>query len=512
MSRKILVLAVAAAVVLVLPLAGAVQAQEGGDLDISIGADPESLDPAEANSSPAATVMLHALEGLFDMTPEGEIVPELAEGYEVSDDGLQYDIHLREGIEFHDGAYFDAEAVKFNLERILEEEAPFSFLIDEVENIEVIDDYTVRLETEEPFAPLMAHLSHEFLSMVSPRAAEEYGEELSVNPVGTGPFEFVEWTRGEEVILERNEDYWGDNAHLDTLIFHIVPEDSTRVVQVETGEVDATMFVPPHEMERLEGVEGVDVVQQSSLRTIYIGMNHQKEPLDDSRVRRALNYAVDNEAIVEQVMEGAGRPSDAPISPDIFGYSGQEVYDYDPEKAQELLAEAGYEDGFEVTFHHPVGRYMMDETIAQAVESQLADVGIDIELQTLEWATYLEFMDVPPEESEHELFMLGWGTVTGDADYGLYALLHSDEWVPYGNNRAYADYPEVDERLDEARVSTDTEHREELYTEAIEEIWENAPWIFLHSEVQINAVNEDVSGLIHHPREQLRATEAYFEE
>jgi len=512
MKRKILLVMLVVAVALVLPLSS-VQAEEDDHLILAMGADPESLDPIDVSSSPAAMVMRHSLQALFDMTPGGDIVPLLAEDYEVSEDGLEYDIELREGIEFHDGTYFDAEAAKFNLERFLDEEAPFSFLIDEVEEIEIVDDYNLRLILDEPFAPLLANLSHDFVAMVSPEAVEEYGEDIGTNPVGTGPFEFVEWTRGEEVIMERFDDYWGENARVDRVTFSIVPEDSTRVVQVETGEAHAGMFIPPREMQRIEeDVDDVNVVEETSLRTIYIGFNHTKEPLDDEKVRRALNYAVDNQAIVEQIMDGAGRPSDAPISPDVFGHAAQEPYEYDPERAEELLAEAGYEDGFEVTFHHPEGRYMMDNTIAEAVGSQLADVGVDVDLQTMEWATYLDYMEVYPEESEHELFMLGWGAVTGDADYGLYATLHSDEWVPHGSNRAYNEYPEVDDLLDQARLNPDPDAREDMYGEAIEILWERAPWIFLHSEVQINIEREEVEGLIHHPREYISAEEAYLDE
>lgn len=490
-----------------------VQAREGGDLSIAIGSDPESLDPAKAQSSPAAMVMIHSIENLFDMTPEGEIVPELAKDYDISEDGREFEIYLREGIRFHNGEYFDAEVVKFNLERLLDEVSPFAFLIDQISEIEVVDDYTVRIQTEEPFAPLITNLSsHGFMGMVSPRAVEEYGEDFSANPVGTGPFEFVEWTRGEEIVLKRNEDYWGDNAYLDTVTFKIIPEDASRVVQVETGEVDAAMFVPPRERNRLLEVEDINIVEESSLRTIYTGLNTKIEPLDDARVRRALNYAVNNQAIVEEIMQGAGRPSDAPVAPGTFGYAAQDRYDYDPEKAEKLLAEAGYEDGFETTLHHPVGRYMMDETIAEAIQGQLAEVGVEVELETMEWVTYLEFISEPPEESQHEMYILGWGNMTGDSDNGLYPLFHSSEWGPKGFDYTYFGNEEVDELLDQARLTPDPEEREEVYKNAIEIIWDEAPWIFLHSEMQINAVREGVEGLLHHPREYIFAGEAYLED
>ncbi|MGM0420839.1 MAG: glutathione ABC transporter substrate-binding protein [Bacillota bacterium] len=484
--------------------------QEGGDLRIAIGADPESLDPLYAQSSPAAMVMVHIMETLFEMTPEGEIVPLLAEDYDVSEDGTVFDIYLKEGIEFHDGTPFNAEAVKFNLERLLDEGAVYSFLINTITDMEVVDEYTIRLTTEEPFAPLMAHLSHDFISMISPAAVEEYGDDVGSNPVGTGPFTFEGWSRGEAVILERNDDYWGENAIVDTVRILVVPEESTRVVMLETGEAHAIMNVPPRDVSRLEENSELSVENVPSLRTLYIGLDNQGEPFHDVQVRKAVNHAVDSEAIVEQILEGAGRPSDAPISPAIFGYAEQDMYEYDPELAREMLADAGYPDGFEVDFYYPVGRYPQDETIAQAVQSQLADVGITANMTTMEWATYLEVLNQEPSEVEHDMYFLGWGTVTGDADYGLYALFHSDEWAPNGNNWHFGDHEGVDELLEEARVTPDTEVRKDLYAEAIELIWDDAPWIFLHSVAQLNGVRNEVGGLIHHPREHIEAHEAYF--
>ncbi len=493
-------------------LTGFAEANTGGDFDLGMGADVDSLDPVKATASPSATVTQHVYEPLFDYTPDGEIVPLLAEGYDVSEDGKVYEIYIKQGIEFHDGEYLDAEAVRMSLERQLDPDSPFYFLIDVVEEIEVIDDYTVRLHLEEPFAPLTAHLSHASMGIVSPGVIEDDDEELTTNPVGTGPFEFVNWDVGEQVVLERNANYWGENANFDTASFHIVPEDGTRVAMLETGELDAIMYVPPREAERLEGIGDIDVVEAESLRTIHIGFNLTNEEFEDVKVRQALNYAVDNSAIVEHVLEGVGEPSDAPISPVIFGYEGQEKYEYNPDKAVELLEEAGYEDGFGVTLHHPTGRYMLDDTVAEAVQSQLEDVNIEVELETLEWVTYMELVNQAPEESEHDMYMYGWGTMTGDADYGLYALFHSTEKAPAGNNFTYFSNDTVDELLDEARINPDPGDREDIYSEAIEVIWDEAPWLFLHSERQINAVRSDVEGLIHHPKEFIGVHEGYFNE
>ena len=512
--KKIVLMTLALMMAVCFVVPGNVLAQRyGGELNIAIGTDPEMIDPIRATSSPAAMVMVHIMETLFDYTVDGEIVPLLARDYDVSDDGLVWDLFLREGIEFHDGTPFNAEAVKYNLERMLDpaNEAVYAFLIDEISEIEVLDEYTVRIKTGEPFAPIMAHLSHNFLSMVSPTAAEKYGDDFNENPVGTGPFTFESWTRGEKLSVVKNEDYWGDNAYLDRVNFLIVPEDATRVVMLETGEADAIMRVPPRDVERLGDRANTEVLSVPSVRTIYIGFNCQKEPFTDPRVRQAINYGVHNQAITDHILGGAGRPSDAPISPGLFGYSPQERYDFNPEKAKALLAEAGFEDGLKATLHHPVGRYLMDEVVAQAVQSQLTEIGVELELITMEWATYLEATGKRYDEAEQELYMLGWGCVTGDADYGLYSMFHSTQWRPDGPGRSYYKNERVDELLQRARVTADEDLRADLYAESIELIWEDAPWLFLHSESQLNGYNTRVQGLIHHPLEFISANEAWIE-
>jgi peptide/nickel transport system substrate-binding protein len=281
-------------------------------------------------------------------------------------------------------------------------------------------------------------------------------------------------------------------------------------MMLEAGEVDAIMAVPPTEIARLEGVEGIEVVRQSSVRVIYLGFNMEREIFKDVRVRQALNHAIDKEALVDTIFQGAFRPSTAPVVPAVFGYTEMTPYEFNPEKAKELLAAAGHEDGFEITLFHPTGRYPGDATVIEAVQAMLAEVGVTATLETLEWGTYLDTVIVAPEEAQHDIFMLGWGTVTLDADYGLYALFHSTQWPP-ANNVSYYSNPEVDALLDEARVTPDRAVRERLYSEAIAKIWEDAPWIFLYDEGQVNAAQTNVQGLIHHPVENIFAWDAYLE-
>ena len=511
--------AVAMVLLVAAGMAFATGVQETGPIDsdtltIGMGAEPESLDPVKMTSAPAATVGEHVVERLIYMEEDGALTPMLATSWDSNDEGTVWTFDIREGTEFHDGEPLNAEAVAVNLRRFVNPDvgAAYAFLLGTVEQIEAVDEYTLQLTLSQPFAPILSHLSHSFVGIVSPAQLEDLApDETFEVPVGTGPYEMVEWNRGESISLTVNEDYWGDVPQIPNVNFRFIPESSALIVALETGNIDAMMRVPPQEVDRLEADPNIEVVRQSSVRTIYIGFNNVREPFDDERVREALNYAVDKQAIVDGLFEGF-TVADAPVVPAVFGHESVGPYEYNPERARELLAEAGYPDGFEMTIHHPTGRYPLDATVAEVIQDQLSDVGVEVTLETREWSSYLDFTSQPPEEAEYDAFMLGWGTVTLDADYGLYALLHSRQWNPNGNNRGFYRNDEVDDLLDEARVTTDQDAREELYAQAIELIWDDAPWIFLYNQGQINANRTYVEGLIHHPLENLSAWDAYFVE
>ena len=512
--------AIAAVLFVALVSAGSVFAtgsQEAGAVDrdtltIGMGAEPESLDPVNMTSAPAATVGEHVVERLIYMEEDGALTPMLATSWDSNDAGTVWTFQIREGVQFHDGEPLNAEAVALNLQRFVDPDvgAAYAFLLGTVDEIAAVDEYTLELRLSQPFAPILSHLSHSFVGIVSPaQLAGLAPEDTFEIPIGTGPYEMVEWNRGESISLQVNGDYWGGAPAIPTVNFRFIPESSALIVALETGEIDAMMRVPPQEVDRLESDPDIEVVRESSVRTIYIGFNNVKEPFNDVRVRQALNHAVDKEAIVNGLFEGF-TVSDAPVVPAVFGHESVGPYEYDPERARELLAEAGYPNGFEMTIHHPTGRYPLDSTVAEVVQDQLSAVGIDVTLETREWSSYLAFTSQPPDAAEYDAFMLGWGTVTLDSDYGLYALLHSNQWNPNGNNRGFYRNDEVDALLDEARVTTDQSVREDLYAEAMELIWNDAPWIFLYNQGQINANRTYVEGLIHHPLENLSAWDASF--
>jgi ABC-type transport system substrate-binding protein len=484
---------------------------EGSTLTIASGTDIENMNIHVVTSSPSFSVLEHIYEPLFSMSPEGELEPLLADSIESGEEN-SYIITLKEGITFTDGMPFNAEAVKANLDWVLDTDnsATFRFLLvvgGEPAEVEVVDEYTVEITTAEPFAPLPAHLSHGSLAMVSPAALEEGSEFLATNAIGTGPYMLGQWDRSEQVILERNADYWGDAPAIDTLVFRVVQEAGARIVEAEAGTVDVAVRIPPADISRLEANEDVNVEITPGLRTIYIFFNVNAAPFDDVRVRQAVNHAIDKNAIVERLFDGAAAVSTAPFASPIFGYSEQEPYEYNPELARELLAEAGYEDGVTVTLHHPTSRYVQDALVSDAVRAQLSEVGINVELETLEWPQYVPFVRAPEEENEVQFAMLGWSTPTVDADYALFALFHSSEHPP-GFNGAFYDNAEVDALLEEARSTLDPAAREEAYAQAIDIIWEEAPWLFLYSETQVTAISSDVEGFVVHPDESLIATGA----
>ena len=479
---------------------------------VAQGTDAVTLDAHDITDSPSASVSTHMVETLFKLQPDGTIDPWLATDFELSDDGLTLTLQLREGITFHDGTLFDAEAVKFNIERLTdpEEGFAFAFLLDVVDTVEVLGDHSVALHLSDPFAPLLANLTHSSTAMQSPTAIEELGEDYGQNPVGTGPYRFSSWERGQHIDMVRFEEYWGELPPIEEVRFLAVPEGTTRMALVETGEAHVSVRVPPADVDRLQANPDVTVDNTSSVRTIYIYFNHTMEPFTDERVRQAVNYAVNKEDIVDFVLGGEARVSDAPISPGIFGYTPVGSYEYDPERARELLAEAGYEDGFSTTLYSPTGRYNQDIQISEAVQSQLAEVGIDAEIETLEWSAYLSITGEAVEDNVVPMGMLGWGTVTGDADYGLFPLFTTGQHVPDGSNRSFYSNPEVDELLGEARVNPDPEARQELYEQAMQILWDEAAWLYLHSESQVTAIRNDIEGVIVHPTERILVYEAFF--
>ncbi len=492
----------------------AVTPTRGGVLVIASGTDAVALDSATSPDAPTFAILDHIVEGLFTLTPEGNIEPRLVTSYTSTPDGLTWTLRIRPGVRFHDGTPFDAEAAKFNLDRVLDPatRAPFRFLIDRITSVTVVDPMTIRLTTAAPFGPLLAHLTHSAIGMQSPTAIRRTGVDYPRHPVGTGPFKFKEWVRGDRVSVTRNDDYWGEKAFVDEVQFRVIPEDGARVLALEGGSIHVAVRVPPREIDRLKGHRDLGVVVSESLRTIFVGFNVTRPPFNDRRLRQALNYAINKRAIVSSVLNGTARVSDAPIPPNVEGYSKTMTYEWDMDRAEALLREAGFSRArpLRAVFHHPTGRYIRDAEIAAGIQGLARRVGIELEMRTMEWGAYLAFTNRPQPENDTQMYLIGWGTVTGDADYGLYALFHSSQWAPASNNRGFYKNERVDTLLDQGRRTIDPGERKKFYAEAMRIIMEDAPWLFLHSESQVTGIRHAVQGVVVHPAERVAVHKAWL--
>lgn len=479
--------------------------------------DIVALDPQGSNDVPSSNVQHNLYETLVAQSEEGEIEPLLAEEWEdVEEDVWQFT--LREGVTFHDGSDFTADDVVATFERIQDPDVASerAFLFEMVEEVVAVDDYTVEFHTEFPFAPLPAHLAHTGGSIISEEAIEadydqaadggQPGDYLNENPSGTGFFQFEEWSPGSEVVLSRNDDYWGDPAGVDQVTFKVTPEPQTQIGELETGAASIIYPVRPDDRNRVDGTDGISVYEQESLSLAYIGFNMQQEPLDDQQVRQALTMAINKDDIIEGATGGTANPAVGPINDLVFGFSDEvEELGYDPERAQELLEEAGYGDGMDITLWTNDSEERIQ--IAELVQAQLSVIGVNAEIEVLEWGAYLD----STAEGEHDMFILGWVTVTADADYGMYALFHSSQHGAAGN-RSFMDNEELDQLLDDARTETDEATREDLYEQAMEILVEEAPMLYLYHSDYLVGLRDEVQGFWKHPNGLYQLHEVTIEE
>lgn len=478
-------------------------AEEGpeGEIIIAQGVDATTLDPNMHAETPTNNVNIQMYDSLLMRDAEGELFPGLAKSYENLDDNT-WEFELREGVTFHNGEPFTAEAVKFTLDRILDPEnsSPQFSHISAIEEVRVVDDFTVQIITSKPFPTLPSQLVAR--QIVPPEYTRENGaDHLASNPVGTGPYKFVEWTRDERILLTANEDYWRGTPKIKDVVFRVIPESSTRIAELQTGSVDIIVNVPPHQADTLEGQEDTYVSRAPSTRVIFVGMVTTEDgPLADKRVRQALNYGVDVEAIIDNVLMGNGVPLQGqPVAEMSLGFNSDvDSYDYDPQRARELLAEAGYSDGLSLSMDSPSGRYLMDKEAAQAVAGQLEEIGVDIELNIQEWGVYVEKI---MSRQLSGLFLLGWGNTTFDADATVYPFFRT------GQTFCYYEDPEMDEMLDLARETMDMELREERFNEVMAVLSEEAPWLYLHQQMDVYGVSSRLEWTAR-PDELIHAFEA----
>ncbi|MBQ0140155.1 MAG: ABC transporter substrate-binding protein [Kurthia sp.] len=474
------------------------------------GADSVKLDPAAVTDGESLGVTKNIMETLINFGEQStELVPGLAKSWETAEDGLTYTFELETGVKFQDGTDFNAEAVVTNFNRWLDGDAekfPYfqsmfgGFKGDDsavIKEVKADGDDKVVITLNRAQAPFLKNLAMSPFAIASPTALEKEGDNFEKSPVGTGPFKFVEWKRNDSITLEKFEDYRiKDLPKLDKLVFKSIPDNSARLNELKAGGIDLADGINPSDAATIEGDDTLQLFKRPSLNVGYLGLTVTRKPFDDKKVRQAVNYAIDKQAIVDAFYEGQADVASNAMPPVIQGFNKDiDAYEYDPTKAKSLLKEAGY-DGSEIElWAMPVPRpYMPDgQKIAEAIQKNLEDVGMKAKIVNYEWGTYLD----KASKGEADAFLLGWTGDNGDADNFLYTLLDKDNIG--SNNYTFFENEKTHKLLLDAQTEVDEDKRAKLYEEAQEILHEEAPWVPLAYSTPLLAGSKDITGFAPHP-------------
>jgi len=477
------------------PALAAGQAITGGTLIWGRGGDSVSLDLANATDGESIKAGIQVLENLVIFGKNSmDVEPQLAESWKVSDDGLTWTFKLRKGVKFHDGTPFNAKAVYDSFARVIDKNHPFynfgkwkyvNMSLGMVNEIKIIDDYTIALVTQKPYAPLLNNLALWLCPILSPKAMEQHKDQIGLNPVGTGPFKFVKWVKDDQIILERNDGYWGEKAKLDRIILKSIPEPSARLMALQSGTVDIADDLDPDSINLVKKEAKHAIIERPSINVGYLALNTEKPALKDPRVRQAINHAIDKGTMIKTIFQGLAIPAKNPFPPSIWGYNDSiKEYEYSPEKAKKLLAEAKFDPNTELElWAMPVSRAYMPEPVktAELIQAYLAAVGIKAKIVRHEWGAYLEKVG----SGLHDMCMFGWLGGNADPDNFLYGLLSADmAKTPGAANAAIWKNAEYTEICLKAQKIFDKGERTKLYMKAQEIFHADAPWVpLVHSTI-----------------------------
>jgi peptide/nickel transport system substrate-binding protein len=460
-----------------------------GELTVALTTEPNSIywpNTAERNASNVAAQMF---EGPTWIDDDGLVQPLLAESWEVSEGGRVYTFHLREGVTFHDGTTMDAEDWVASWKAGSEESNAYAYQYQRVASVEAVDDMTVRMELPKPSALFPLELAT-WAIIPSEYYAEVGVKGLERHPIGTGPFRFVSWDRGDRIVLEAFDDYWQEGfPKVERLIFRPIPESSTRLAAVQTGEVDIAQRFSAEEAATLEQASDVGVLTYPVDRVYYIAFNNMTTgkgtPLEDVRVRQALNYAVDRQAIIDSILDGAAVLATGLISSSSVGQDPSiEPYPYDPDRARELLAEAGYPQGFEIGMACPTGAYTNFEEVCQAVAGYLEDVGVTLEGGEIRFMESGQYWDLEAKKELPPLFGDSWSSTLPESLERLRGAMLADR----ADFSAWED-PRAIDLIGQIGRTLDQEERIRLYQELHRHMYEDPPFIYLYEPFAFEGVN-----------------------
>ncbi|ANF95987.1 ABC transporter substrate-binding protein [Paenibacillus bovis] len=506
------------------------EAAGGGKLIVGRGGDSAALDPSIVTDGESLKIAQQVFDPLLAYkSGTTEVEPALAESWTISDDGLTYTFKLRQGVKFHDGTDFNADAVVFNFNRWSDPKSEFKFEGDSfdyydsmfgpeearvIKSVKAVDESTVEFTLNQPQAPFLQNLAMPPFSIASPTAIEKEKENFKSNPVGTGPFVFKEWKRSDSITLDKNPNYWQQGLpKVDQVIVRSIPDNTARFNALQNGEIDLMEDLSPDDLATLESNPDLQKFNRPPFNVAYLGFNTTKKPFDDPKVRVALNYAVDKKGIIDAFFAGQAEPAVNPIPPTLWGYN-KEIQDYpfDLAKAKQLLADAGYPNGIdqELTFYAmPVSRpYMPDgRKVAEVIQASFAQIGVKVSIQSPEWATYLD--DLSKGEKD-DLFIIGWTGDNGDPDNFFYPLLDKDS-IGGNNYSQYVSEP-LHKVLVQAQQETDQDARAKLYEQAQVIVKKDAPWVPLVHSTPLLAATSKLKGYTPSPTGSEPYADIYIEQ
>jgi len=466
---------------------------------VADGTEPASLDPAPG-TGPFQPPLNAIYDGLTAWSDKMELQPALATTWEVTPDGKTWTFKLRPGVKFHDGTPFNSQAVKVTVEHLLDaatgSSRRASYTL--IKEVATPDDGTVRITTDPPTPDLPFLMADGSIRIISPAALQKFGKDLGRNPVGTGPYIFKEWIPNQRVVSEANPDYWGPRPQVRRWVYRPIPEAAGRVVALKTGEADVVMNLPAADVEALKQDPNVNVTVAPGLTIIEAEPRQSKPPFNDVKVRYALNQSIDKDAIIANILKGAALPLRTPSIPGLFGTFDFEPLPYDPAKAKQLLAEAGYPNGFEATIRYVSGRWSGDDQVAEAMQGFWNNVGIKTQIVKIQSAELVPQLSADPDTMAGTVFLL---LKTSEyVDYHLYRMYHSDATTKTVTAQRYAyGNPEVDKLLSEQQRTFDPDKRLPILKQAQELIWKDQPLVYLAHQANVWGNRKNVSGFKYVP-------------
>lgn len=454
----------------------------------ALNTDVQSLDPQIQNDTTSESVVKMLYNTLLKFEDDGTVVGDLAESWSVSEDKLTWTFNLKQGVKFHNGKELTSADVKATFDRALNAEAGglrTTEIIKMFTAVEAPDPYTVTITTDGPYGPMESLMCNMSLGIMDADYIEQYGLDLGTSVEGengTGPFKVVSWERDQEIVVERFDEYFDTPAKLQTVVYTIIPEAASRVIALETGEVDVIDKPTDEDLARLEAdTENFTVLRKPTISQRLFRFGCNDPIISNTKVRQAIVYAIDRQAIIDALFTGSAYPSTAPLAPVTFGYSDLGEIEQDLELAKSLLAEAGYPDGFDTKIV-TTERYQNGIELAEIISQQLAEIGINAEIEVWEWsALSASWNGITADEFDQPIFIMGAGPSMRDADGGLRGLYTTSETGLNDRNYGFYSNAEVDALIEQGMQETDQQKRVEIYKEAMEILYREDPvafWLF----------------------------------